>query len=471
MCSKRSALGGGISVNISGKAPLTGIGVLACVAVAGLLVFFLIPKRDRNAPSPIVRPTTLPTAPKDPSTLPAGSTTEEMKTEVVEVAGGLVENLLGDANAMALAAGLYDTLGKSAESTECWRKCLKISPNRADACSQLGWAAVKRGEYEQAAVILRRAVALDAGMTGAHHALACALMSLGEHDEAISNFEKEIEIAPRAVQSHYMLAQALQQLGRYKAAERSYQAVLGIQPNNKNALYGLMTVLMRLGKKTQAAEHRRRYAELTSTGLKTLIKDGESYDDRGAMRELLISAHIQAGNTYARARSGDRAEKHWRRAFAIEPGNVPSRLALAGWLQTVGRPSEALEICKELTTVQPNNGAHWINVGFLHAKMSQSQEAEKALRTAVRVDPKNPRTHSTLAILFLRGRRNSSEARRLAHKAVTLDPSAANYALLGRAHLANGDKALAKAAMRRAVEKDPANSKYRQILQAIQGGR
>ena len=459
------ALVGGIAVGRSGKAAIC---VLGCLAAAGLLIFLLIPKSDQNTP---LRGARGAVASKPPSTLPAGPTTEAMKTEVVEVAQGLVENLPSDANAMALAARLYDGLGKSDGSTACWRECLKLAPKRADACSQLGWAAVKRGEFEQAALVLRRAVELNPRMPGAHHGLACALMSLGEHAEAISHFEKEVEIAPTAVLSQYMLGQARQQLGRYEAAGRNYHAVLKLDRQNKNALYGLANVLTKLGDKTQAAEYRRKYTELSRADLKSAIKEGESYDDRAVMRGLLISAHTQAGKIYAAARQGDNAQKHWRRAFAIDAGDIPSRMALAGWCQTAGKIPEALEICKELTTIQPDSGVHWINVGVLNARLSQPEAAEKALRTAIRVDPRNPGTHSALAVCFLHNRKNAPEARRLAHAAVTLDPSAANYALLARSHHANGDMALAGAAMKRAIEKDPANLRYKQILQAMERGR
>jgi tetratricopeptide (TPR) repeat protein len=228
-------------------------------------------------------------------------------------------------------------------------------------------------------------------------------MSLGEHTEAISHFEKEIEMAPSAAHSHYMLGQARQQLGQYELAGRSYQAALKIQPDNMNALYGLAIVLTRLGDKTRAAECRRKYTELNRAGLKTEItRMSQSFDDDAAMRKLLVSAHREAGRAYASARRSDDAERHWRRAIAIDPGDLRCRTVLVNF--------------------------------------------------------------------FLHGRRNVSEARRLALAAVALDPSAAKWALLARSHHANGDMAPARAAVKRAIAEDPANQSYRQILRMIEGG-
>jgi len=403
--SKRLALGGGIAAGRSGKTPLVGLGVLGCVAVAVLLIFLLIPERDRE---PTVRTAHGFATPKPLSALPGEPTTKAMRAEAVEVARDLVQNLPNDANALALAAMVYNELGRSDESMACWRKCLILAPRRADAAAELGRIALKRGEYDKAASVLRRAVELGPRTPGVHHALAYALMFLGEHAEAISHFEKEIKISPTSVRSHYMLGQAREQLGQYEAARRSYETVLKLQPDKKNAdymknaLYGLAIVLTKLGDKTQAAEYRRKYTELSRAILKSDIKTGESFDDHAAMRVVLISAHTNSGSIYAATRRGNDAEGHWRRVFAIDAGDVLSRTALAHLLLQEGR--------------------------------------------------------------------NVSEARRLALTVVALDPSPVSYALLARSHSANGDIALAREAVKRAIAKDPANPRYRQILRMLDGG-
>ena len=368
--------------------------MLGCVAVAVLLIFLLTRKSDRKP--------TFDARQEPPSTLPGEPSTEAMRAEAVEVARGLVENLPGNAEALALAAMMYDGLGESDESIACWQKCLVLAPNRADAARELGRITLKRGEYDKAVSILRRAVELGPRTTGVHHSLAHALISLGEHSEAIRHFEKEIEITPAAFPSHYLLGQARRQLGQHEAAKRSYEAALKIQPDNKNAIYGPASVLTKLGDKTRAAEYWQKYAERSRAALKSMIKESQSFDDHAAMRGLLVSAHTEAGKVYATVRRGDDAEEHWRRAFEIDTGDVPSRMALAYYL--------------------------------------------------------------------LRGRRNVSEARRLAIAVVALDPSAAGYALLARSHSANGDIALARAAIKRAIAKDPANPRYKQIFRMLEGG-
>ena len=395
--SKPLALGVGITVGRPGKALSMGLVALGCVAVAGLLVFLLIPKSDQNAPLQIAQGS----GPK--SGLPEKFTAETMRAEAVEVAQDLVEDFAHDAKVLVLAAMLYDQLGKSEESMACWQKCMNRHPRRADVARGLGQAALRRGEYGKAVSVLRQAVEIEPRTTGVHYLLASALMSLGEHTEAISHFEKEIEMAPSAAHSHYMLGQARQQLGQYELAGRSYQAALKIQPDNMNALYGLAIVLTRLGDKTRAAECRRKYTELNRAGLKTEItRMSQSFDDDAAMRKLLVSAHREAGRAYASARRSDDAERHWRRAIAIDPGDLRCRTVLVNF--------------------------------------------------------------------FLHGRRNVSEARRLALAAVALDPSAAKWALLARSHHANGDMAPARAAVKRAIAEDPANQSYRQILRMIEGG-
>ena len=67
--------------------------------------------------------------------------------------------------------------------------------------------------------------------------------------------------------------------------------------------------------------------------------------------------------------------------------------------------------------------------------------------------------------------RKLSEAKKLAAKAVELEPLAKNYFLLGSICRRVGDRAAARAAIEQAVALEPGNPQYRQAYELVRGGR
>ena len=77
---------------------------------------------------------------------------------------------------------LSDGLG---DSVACWKRCVKLAPNRADAWHRLGEAYFERDDAVNAARALKRAVKLDPHVAGAWNKLAIlTLQEAGEADAA-----------------------------------------------------------------------------------------------------------------------------------------------------------------------------------------------------------------------------------------------------------------------------------------------
>jgi len=85
----------------------------------------------------------------------------------------------------------------------------------------------------------------------------------------------------------------------------------------------------------------------------------------------------------------------------------------------------------------------------------------------INLAPDKSSGYRLLAQLYLETQRNFPKAKELAQKAVVFEATAFNYFLLGWACDLNGDTAKAFSAVKRAVELDPTNPKYQQMLKHI----
>jgi len=123
---------------------------------------------------------------------------------------------------------------------------------------------------------------------------------------------------------------------------------------------------------------------------------------------------------------------------------------------------------KRVGEIEPQNpSCHW-SIGIISAKLKQYADAEEAFRRVIRLAPEGSGAYRALAQLYLETNRRFPEARALAEKAVALEGSAANYFALSWACDKNGDTAGAFSAIKRAVELDPANPRYKRVYGLMQ---
>jgi arylsulfatase A-like enzyme/Flp pilus assembly protein TadD len=116
-------------------------------------------------------------------------------------------------NALALA---YSEAGKQREAWELLQRVLKIDPDNAQACEQLGLVELRLGHWPQARDWSRRAVERQRHLPRAWNNLGVALWQLGEKEKALDAWQQAVDLDPR-------LWDALWNLG-LKAAELDHPA-------------------------------------------------------------------------------------------------------------------------------------------------------------------------------------------------------------------------------------------------------
>jgi tetratricopeptide (TPR) repeat protein len=87
----------------------------------------------------------------------------------------------------------------------------------------------------------------------------------------------------------------------------------------------------------------------------------------------------------------------------------------------------------------------------------------------VEIAPRNAAGHRALAKFYLNTNREAALAKKLADKAVKLDPVADSYFVLGWASAKNGKRQQALAALQKAIQLNPGNATYQQLYRTVLG--
>ena len=416
-----------------------------------------------ETPAPAT-PAPLPITPDRPRPESAAELMEEAKLNLDRAVLAFPD----DADVIEVKARLLYYSGDSTAAAECWERCLDLNPRYAYAYHGLGGVAAKKANYEEAAALQSKALALIPGFSDAALALADSLMKQGKIEEAVKVLEDDVRANPDSIQSHVAIGQAYLQANEYAKARDSFRAALGLQPDSPRAQFGLTTALMRLGQGDESKKALDRFRELEAEKTEARTEARARFDDLGEMYARVAVHYTHAGRVYFAHGVLTEAERLCRRAAVLDPGNTECRIQLAAMYQRNNRPEESLEMCRQLTRIAPENLIYRLNLGLMYANRGNSDAAEKAFKEVIRLEPGHSEGFASLSRLYLRGGRELAEAERLAREAVRIDRIAPNYFLLSQVLAAKANRAGAISPLEEAIRLDPENPRYAEALKLLQ---
>ncbi|HHE39313.1 MAG TPA: tetratricopeptide repeat protein [Candidatus Cloacimonetes bacterium] len=104
-----------------------------------------------------------------------------------------------------------------------FRKALELNPEHTHSLVGLSAVLSKKGEVEEAIVLLNRSLKIKPDFAAAYLGLAQAYKLIGDHKKAVANFQKAIEINPKLPLAYYALGLHFQKNKRPKKAIESFQ--------------------------------------------------------------------------------------------------------------------------------------------------------------------------------------------------------------------------------------------------------
>jgi TolB-like protein/tetratricopeptide (TPR) repeat protein/predicted Ser/Thr protein kinase len=229
-----------------------------------------------------------------------------------------------------------------------------------------------------------------------------------------------------------------------------------------------------IGFYTQATEIDPRYARAWSglsgawSGLSATFLDGISAQAAyaksrtAADRALILSpelaaAHIARGQLLYMAHFDWRgSEGEYRRALELAPRDGRAQYALGVQLATFGQVEQAIKLTREALASDPLRDDWYSNLAIYLSGLHQLDEAERAIRRAIDLQPVAPLYHGTLAIIEIQ-RGDADAALAVAQQEA---PGVWQDVALALARQIGVDRSAADSAVRTLIAKDVSTSAY-----------
>jgi len=199
-------------------------------------------------------------------------------------------------------------IGRKSEAVEANQTAVALSPQDAEAHSNLGNTLKEIGRLDEALASFTQAIALKPDFAEAHSNLGNTLKELGRLDEAEASYIKAIALKPDYARAYGNLGTTLQELGRLDEALASYTQAIALKPDYVDAHNNLGITLQKLGRLDEAEA---------------------SFRQAIASKPGYAEAHVNLGNTLKKLERLDEAEASYKQAIALDPENSSAKHMLA----------------------------------------------------------------------------------------------------------------------------------------------
>jgi TolB-like protein/Tfp pilus assembly protein PilF len=171
----------------------------------------------------------------------------------------------------------------------------------------------------------------------------------------------------------------------------------------------------------------------------------------------LADAHIALGQLLYNADFDWRgAESEYRHALEITPNDARAKFAFGVQLATFGQVEQAIELTRQALATEPLRDDWYYNLANYHSALNRLDDAERAIRRALELQPGAPLYRVTLAIIEIR-RGNADAALAAAQQE---PPGVWQDVGLALARQIGTDRSSADAALKTLIDKDTGSSAY-----------
>jgi tetratricopeptide (TPR) repeat protein len=386
----------------------------------------------------------------------------------------------------------YFEEGQFKEAIIEFKNVLKIDPNDAEAHHQLARSYIANQKFREAFWELNETVRLDPSNKDARLTLTGLSLLIRDYEEVLRHAEAILELYPDNAGAWVAKGQALVQMDRMEEAEAAYLQAIEVDPE-QGASYGLLANLYTRQDNPEAAEAALvKYTEKSpnfrsfSALARFLARSDESRWEEAVEvfektltlaenSEERVLARQNLATFYLRRQEVDKAialmKQGIEEAELDSDGKLELIYALARVYHSQGQTEKADDLVEAAVAAQPDAARPYLTLSSYRSYQGDFDGALQAVEDALRVEPENSRAKlrkaELLADLGFREKDEARivEARALVEQVLQSEPSSpdANF-VVGKIHLAEGNRDEAVVALRSAIDGRPEWAQARYVL-------
>ncbi|GAB4134101.1 MAG: hypothetical protein Fur0046_05550 [Cyanobacteria bacterium J069] len=327
---------------------------------------------------------------------------------------------------------------------------------------------LEASQFFAAERIARQLLELDVEQASSHYGLGLALAQLGDLDAALASWQEAIALQPTFTDAWVQQATTYQKLEQFVEAGECYAAWATQQPQNADAWAGLGLCQGKLGDWDAAVQSWRRSLSCKPDSSPVLADLSYGLLQLGQVEEALTLLQQAFWQT------SDFAETycHWdstsprnpavsaNAAFLTALKSASSQIAPAlhqvgKLLAQNGQVDRAIALYQQSLAAAPSNLSAVLDLGSALVQTGQGQAAIALYQSALTQAPDSAELWLELGRALWK-QRNLEAAIAAAHRALEINPRLAEaYRLLGLAHLATGEGAIAADHWRTLLHQQP----------------
>ncbi len=254
---------------------------------------------------------------------------------------GVVARLVAAAGAVGASAEVVyngaaalEVKGDLVGARKGYDRALAMNPKLANAKAGMARLALREGRGDEAQRLFDAAMQLDPANAGAHNHLAAQMITKGQYREAMEHARMALVADPDNQDAYLILAVGDLNLGLYDVGVLVGRSALALDDRDA-AIQGVLgMIFLQKGEVRQAVQ----------LFEKAIVDAPESFDARMNLGLVTLSYKDFVTST-----------EQFRKAAALRPRDVPSRMALAVALRGMGKGDEALALQDEVLRLDPAN--------------------------------------------------------------------------------------------------------------------
>jgi protein O-GlcNAc transferase len=289
---------------------------------------------------------------------------------------------------------------RTQEAADLLRRAVAVKPDDATAASNYSKVLTELDRFDDALLSYERLLKLKPDYAEGYNSRGVVLQKLKRPAEALASHEQALKLKPDYAQAYYNRGVVLRALNRPQEALMSYERALAIRPDYAEGYNNRGVLLQELGRPLEALHSYERAlaikpddAEVYSNRANALQALGRledalaSYDRALALNPQYSEAHGNRGNVLRELERFDEALTSYERALAIKPDYAEVHNNRGVVLQKLERPEQALRSYERALEIKPNDVEVHGNLGNALVRLRRWQEALDSYGRALEIKP------------------------------------------------------------------------------------